>query len=171
MPRCSQQPHPTPHIGVSMRYLRQVVLSLLVLTVAASVASAQRPAQRRPQPSQGSLWELGTDAGLNFGLSNPSVTTLSVLSQSFRAGYYLTNEWSIEPFLGLNYVKFEGVDGTTLYNFGAGGLYHFSTNRTARQFYLRPFVTFVGASGPGPDQSNVGVGLGGGVKWPRLGGR
>ncbi|HEU4995810.1 MAG TPA: hypothetical protein VFT29_13380 [Gemmatimonadaceae bacterium] len=154
-----------------MRYVRQVVLSLLVLTVAASVASAQRPAQRRPQPSQGSLWELGSDAGLNFGLDNPSVTTLNVLSQSFRAGYYFTPEWSLEPFFGLNYIKVEGVDGVTLYNFGAGALYHFQQNRAARQFYLRPFLTVVGASGPGNDNSDVGIGLGGGVKWPRLGGR
>jgi hypothetical protein len=160
-----------------MRSVRSVALAALAFTVlGASVASAQqrRPAQRS---SAEGYWELGTDAALLFGLDDPGTTQLSIPIGSVRAGYFMTPEWSIEPFFSFDYASIENVGSGTDYQIGAGALYHFSTVRTRSQLYVRPFFALVGASfnpdGPGGGTSESDPMLGGGVgiKWPKLGGR
>lgn len=139
----------------------------MLVLVAASVASAQ---QRR-QASTARVWELGADAGLSFGLDDPSVTTLQIPVQNIRAGIHVSDVLSIEPFFGLNYFKIEDLDAVTTYQFGVGGLYHFSTDRTRSQMYIRPALSIVGVSAGGNSDSEVGIGVGLGMKWPRAGGR
>jgi hypothetical protein len=150
-----------------MRQLRVASLAVLALLVAASSADAQR-GQRR-------LWELGTDAGLSFDLAVPTggakTTNMNFPVPSFRAGIYLNDEWSLEPSLMYNYAKAEGTPALSAYVLGFSGLYHFDTNRSKRQLYLRPFLVLTGASFGGNSASDTGLGVGVGLKWPKLGGR
>jgi hypothetical protein len=150
-----------------MRHLRQVGAVIALLLVAGSVASAQRTAAS----SSPRVWELGVDAGLSFGLDDPNVTTFQIPVQNIRAGVHIAPNWSVEPFLGYNYVKVEGADAFSVYQFGVGALYHFSTDRARSQMYLRPSIQIVGVSGGGASDSEAGIGVGIGMKWPKLGGR
>ena len=152
-----------------MRRLRQVGVVLGLLVVASSVASAQRT-PTRSAATAAKPWEFGFDAGLSLGLDNQG-TALEIPVQNVRAGYHMSDVLSIEPFGAIVYAKPEGADGATVYNLGVGGLYHFSTDRTATQLYLRPFLNLVGFSGGGASDSEVGLGIGAGMKWPRLNGR
>ena len=153
-----------------MRQLRRVGAVLALLLVASSVASAQRTTTRAATPAK-KVWELGVDAGLSFGLDDPNTTSLQIPMSNFRAGVHISDVLSIEPFFGLNYFKVEGFDGITTYQFGAGGLYHFSTDRTKSRMYVRPFLALIGVSAGGTSDSDIGVGVGLGMKWPKLGGR
>lgn len=156
-----------------MRHLRQVCLAVLLLTiVVSSVASAQRPAARNRASAQtANLWEFGMDAALSFGLDNPRVTSLSIPVGNFRAGVFTSDVLEIEPFFAFNYAKIEGFTALSTYQFGVGGLYHFSAERKRSQLYVRPFVALVGASGGGNSNTDVGVGVGVGIKWPKMNGR
>ena len=139
----------------------------MLMLVAASVASAQA----RRQASAARPWELGADAALSFGLDDPNVTTIEIPLQRIRAGLHVSEVLSIEPFFGLNYTKFEDVDAITTYEFGAGALYHFSESRTQSQLFVRPELLILGFSAGGNSDSELGAGVGVGMKWPRLGGR
>jgi hypothetical protein len=147
-----------------MRHLRYVSLAALALLAATSAQAQQRK-----------LWELGTDAGLNFDLAVPTgatkTTSMSFPVPSFRAGIYLNEEWSLEPSLSYNYAKDEGTPAFSAYVLGFSGLYHFDKNRMRRQLYLRPFIVLTGASVGGNSASDTGLGVGVGLKWPKLGGR
>jgi hypothetical protein len=157
-----------------MRHLRQVGLAVLALTVAgSSVASAQRTRPRTPATAQtsGRVWELGVDAELSFGLDDPNTTSLGIPIGNFRAAWSHSDVLSIEPFGALNYFKVEGFDATTTYMLGVGALYHFSTDRSKSQAYARPFLALAGISTSGASDSDLGFGVGIGMKWPRLGGR
>lgn len=140
----------------------------MLLLVATSVASAQA---RRQTTSTAKVWEIGADAGLTFGLDDPNVTQIDIPVQSIRAGIHVSDVLSIEPFFGLDYTKFEDVDALTLYQFGVGALYHFSPSRTRSQLFIRPALMVVGLSAAGNSDSEVGAGVGFGIKWPKLGGR
>ena len=83
----------------------------------------------------------------------------------------------IESGFGFGLFKVEDVDATFTYDIELGALYHFSpfiqvaegsTGAMTMQNsgYIRPFVGFVGASGPGPDDNEVTVGAGLGLKVP-----
>ena len=111
------------------------------------------------------------DSRLSFGFDTPKVTTLSIPAASFRAGYFASDVLSIEPFFSFNHVSVQGGGSGSVYQLGVGGLYHLSPNRTKSQIYVRPFLTLVGASGGGASNSDVGIGVGAGMKWPKLGGR
>ena len=162
-----------------MRQLRQVGAVFALLLVVSSLASAQRTGTTRQagtparQQASGSakVWELGADAGLSFGLDDPNVTQLNIPVQSIRAGIHVTPALSIEPFLGYTYFKVDGIDAITQYQFGVGALYHFSENRAQSQLYLRPSLAIVGASAGGASDSEAGIGVGIGMKWPKMGGR
>ena len=151
-----------------MRHLRQVGSVLMLMLVATSVASAQA---RRQPTSTAKVWELGADAGLQFSLDDPNTTTIQIPVQSVRVGIHTSDVLSIEPFFGFNYVKVEDVDAVTLYQFGVGALYHLSTSRTQSQLFVRPALMVVGVSAGGNSDSEVGAGVGFGIKWPRLNGR
>lgn len=140
----------------------------MLMVVATSVASAQA---RRQAASTAKVWEIGADAGLQFGLDDPNTTSIQIPFQNIRAGIHVSDVLSIEPFFGLNYLKFEDVDAITQYEFGVGALYHFSTSRTQSQLYVRPALMVVGVSAGGESDSEVGAGVGVGIKWPQLGGR
>jgi hypothetical protein len=159
-----------------MRSVRSVALAALAFTMlGASVASAQRRPAQRTSTAEG-FWELGMDAALMIATGDPGVTTLSVPVQNVRLGYFFTPEWALEPFFSLDYVNIEDGGSIATYQLGTGLLYHFSTVRTASQLYVRPFVGFVGVNvnpevGASDSETDVFLGGGLGMKWPRLGGR
>jgi len=141
------------------------VIVVVALSVAAIPATAQEP-----------LWELGLDAGVTFGLGDISSIQVRVPASRFRAGYFTSDRWSIEPAVGLGYNKVENVDGVFTYDVELGALYHFrpfavvsqGTNEVITEVnaaYLRPFVGLTGFSG-GTDDSEFSVGAGLGVKLP-----
>jgi len=158
-----------------MRPIQKVGLAVIALMlVVSAVASAQRtPARARSSAAgQRSLWELGLDAALGFDFDTPRTTVLSIPAGNFRAGYFINDELSLEPFFGLNHVSTQGGGSFTTYQLGLGGLYHLTTDRTRNQIYVRPFLTFVGVStSGGGSNSDIGIGVGAGLKWPKLGGR
>lgn len=163
-----------------MRQLRQVAAVFALLLVVSSLASAQRagttrqagsPAARQQAAGSARIWELGADAGLSFGLDDPNVTQLQIPLQSIRAGIHVSPALSIEPFFGYNYLKVDGIDAISQYQFGVGALYHFSQDRTRSQLYLRPSLAIVGVSAGGTSDSEAGIGVGIGMKWPKMGGR
>jgi hypothetical protein len=153
-----------------MRHLRLVGLAVLAGMIVSSPASAQRTRARSASSTEKSLWEIGVDARLSFGLDTPKLTTLSIPLGSIRAGVFTSDVLEIEPFFSLNSVS-GGGSSFTSYQFGVGGLYHFSPERTKSQVYARPFLALVGSSGGGVSNSDLGIGIGAGMKWPRLNGR
>jgi hypothetical protein len=153
-----------------MRYLRNISLGVLAVTMFSSSVSAQRRPRQANQPAR--AWELGMDAALSLGLDDPNVTVLQVPVANFRAGTLINDVFAVEPFFSLQTIS-GGGNTLTTYQLGVGGLYHFSTNRARSQVYVRPFVGIVGINtdAAGGDNSDVAVGVGAGMKWPKLGGR
>ena len=160
-----------------MRSVRNVALAVLALTVfGASMASAQRrPAQRAASTAEG-YWELGTDAALSFGLDDPNTTQLSIPVGVLRAGYFMRPDISIEPFFSFDYVNVDGGGSGSDYTLGVGVPYHLSPSRLQSSLYVRPFLAIIGFSvnpdvGPSSSDSDVALGAGVGMKWPKLNGR
>lgn len=140
------------------RILSLAALSILALSAS---ASAQRSSSYSANPSP----EIGMDAGITFGLGTPSITTIQIPAQQIRMGFFLSPALSIEPTFGLQSVSGGGTS-FTVYNLGAGLLYHFSPSRAANQWYVRPFLNVVGTSGGGTSNSTAVFGVGGGLKLP-----
>jgi hypothetical protein len=153
-----------------MRFLRHVGLAVLALVLVASSASAQRT-RARSTATQKPLWEIGVDAALSLGLDSPRRNALSIPVGRIRAGVFTSDVLEIEPFFSLNNFSGQGITSVTTYQFGVGGLYHFSPDRTKSQIYVRPFLSLVGASGGGTSNSDVGIGVGAGMKLPKLNAR
>ena len=135
---------------------RLSLAALSILTLGAS-ASAQRSANPSP--------EIGMDAGISFGLGNGGGTLVDIPVQQIRMGFFVSPALSIEPTFGLHRESGGGAT-VTVYNIGAGALYHFSPSRAANQFYIRPFIQIAGFSGGGVSDSQARFGVGGGLKIP-----
>ena len=164
-----------------MHSVRSVTLALAAgLAVAASTSVAQ--AQRgQPRPI-----ELGIDAALAYeDRENSSLTSFSVPVPRLRVGFFVGDAVSLEPFFSLQYnrVEIDELDesfSATQYDLGLGILFHFATDRTRSQPYVRPFVGISGISADdgGEDDDDSAsqpvVGAGFGLKLPsssRLGTR
>lgn len=160
-----------------MRTVRNVGIALVAVAFAGSSAFAQRTTARSSSSSSGqsTLWEIGADGGLGFDLAVPTggakTTTLQIPLTSIRAGFFINDAWSLEPSFRYIYAKQEGTPSASVYTLGFAGLYHFSTNRMMRQMYLRPFLAVTGFSSSGASNSDTELGVGLGLKWPRLNGR
>jgi hypothetical protein len=166
-----------------MRHVRNLTLAVLTLTTfGASLASAQRTPTRsqRAAASARGFWELGTDAALLLNLdADPGEvsTALTIPVGVLRAGYFYTPQLSIEPFFSLDYASFDGGASASDYTLGVGGVFHLSPARTTSVMFVRPFLAVVGGSfdpgGPGAStsDSDIMLGAGFGMKWPKLAGR
>lgn len=139
------------------RILSLAALSLIA--VSASAGAQRGGSMASPSP------EIGIDAGITFGLGTPSVTIISIPAQQIRMGFFVSPALSIEPTFGLTSSSGGGFS-STIYNLGAGVLYHFSPSRVQNQFYVRPFLNVVGTSGDIGSSSTAVFGIGGGVKVP-----
>jgi hypothetical protein len=153
----------------SARPLVGALAAAMLLAGMPHAAAAQGPTVTNPPRTQ----ELGIDAGAVIGLGDQSSVSIALPAARARVGFFMTNaaRWSLEPAVGLNYIKVEGGDGALFYNLEAGALYHFrpggdlsgATRATAA--YLRPFLGVSGVTGDGGD-SEVSAGAGLGVKIP-----
>ncbi len=149
-----------------------VALSALAL-LAAPRAGAQGPTITNPPNTR----EYGLDAGAVIALGDQSGFQIDVPAARARIGYFLNNNsrWSVEPAIGLSYIKVEDADGSLFYNLEGGALYHFSppqqladlaeANRV-RVVYARPFLNLTGVTGDdGDSEFSAGAGLGVKVPW------
>jgi hypothetical protein len=140
---------------------RLLALTALSIVALSASASAQRSgSMASPSP------EIGMDAGISFGLGNGGGTVVDIPAQQIRMGFFVSPALSIEPTFGLHSESGGGTGSVTLYNIGAGALYHFSPSRAANQFYIRPFIQIAGVSGGGISNSQALFGVGGGLKIP-----
>ncbi len=139
-------------------------LALLLSAALPALASAQG----RPIELGIDALSLGVDVFSAFG-QTATVTTVSVPEGSFRAGFFVGDQVSVEPRIAFDYVKVEDVDAVTVGTFSLGALYHFTPERQSSQVYLRPVgsISFVDFGGQSASQVFLGVGLG--VKQPILG--
>jgi hypothetical protein len=135
-------------------------LAGIALVLSAGAANAQRA--RR---NNGAV-ELGVDAGIMFGLDDPTSTVVSIPVQDFRVGLFVGDRLELEPRLSLNSIHSQGESLTT-YTAELGVLFLPSGDRVGNGLYLRPFVGTAGASlsGAGSDNSGYG-GVGLGIKIP-----
>ena len=150
-----------------------LALGLTVSAIVPQVLGAQRTGAKRPI-------ELGIDAALAYQSGDRvKATTLSIPVTRFRAGFFLSDAVSFEPSIALHYSHVtvenqatgnETTSSGTDYDFNLGLLFHFSTDRTRGQTFIRPFVGLRGFSGESDFGSSSGsqgsFGLALGVKNP-----
>ena len=138
-------------------------LALLLSAALPALASAQG----RPIELGIDVLSLGVAISSAFGQTT-TATALSVPVKTFRAGFFVGDQVSVEPRISFDYFKFEdtSVAHVTL---SLGALYHFTPERQSSQVYLRPVgsISFVAFGDQTASQVFLGVGLG--VKLPMLG--
>lgn len=149
-----------------MRFSAKVGLAAATaLTLCASTARAQSR-----------MWELGADAKIGFGLEDPKTTSIDIPSGRFRAGWFLQNQkFEIEPSAQFNYTSTDAYN-QTYFAADVGLLYHTSTIRSTSQLFFRPFlgmqtIGFKDKTGPtttSNSASQLGMGVGVGMKWPLI---
>ena len=150
---------------------------LLALPTTLVAQSVQRPI------------ELGIDAALvRESTDNLTGTSFQLPISRFRVGFHLSDAISVEPSISFIYGRStfenpvtgeENTSSGTGYELDLGMLYHFRTDRTKAQPYVRPFFGLHGSSNnndSGFDSSVNKLAFGGGVgfKFPasnRLGTR
>jgi hypothetical protein len=140
----------------------RTVTILAALTLAASAAEAQdRPV------------ELGIDAGLTVGLGDNSFNTINIPAQAFRVGFFVQDNISIEPKVGINSTSVNGHRSTNyraelglLYHFFRPGMRPYPSPGPRSSVYVRPFVGIVGSSNNDASDTNGLLGIGVGMKVP-----
>ncbi len=139
-------------------------LALLLSAALPALASAQA----RPIELGVDALSLGVDIFSASGQST-TLTTVSVPVQTFRAGFFVGDQVSVEPRISFDYLKIEDVDAVTVVTLSLGALYHFTPERQRSQVYLRPVGSIFFADVGDQSASQVFLGLGLGVKLPILG--
>jgi hypothetical protein len=152
---------------------RTTIAALAAAFALPALALAQDTAQKKPI-------ELGIDAAIaRESEDGRKVTSLVLPISRFRVGFFLTDAVSLEPSVSFSYyhisrdIDIPGFDGTSSgfnYDLDVGLLYHFRTDRTKAQPYVRPFLGLRGFSADNespnsdfPDsgtQVSFGAGLG-----------
>ena len=153
-----------------MRPLRNAGLAVLVLVSSASAAFAQRSVNTGAGAGAGGFWEFGVDfAALDFGIYDPSTTSLDVGGGSVRAGRFISDVLSVEPQVSLGYSSSGGISSNFL-AVEVGVLYHLQSDHAEPQWYVRPLVIFDRSSltsgGSNTSTNRTGIGAGFGMKRP-----
>ena len=134
--------------------------------VAAALAALASPAAAQQAPV-----EIGVDAMASYFLSGNHAKSLSIPVDRIRVGFSVTPNLSLEPSASLDIVAGDGFRLTD-YSLGIGALYHFSTDRTRLQPYVRPFIEYFHSSATNSSGATVSssgstlYGAGLGVKLP-----
>jgi hypothetical protein len=116
--------------------------------------------------------EVGIDAQISFGLDDQG-TSISIPAQKVRAGFLINPAMTIEPSLGFNRFSNDVMSSSTA-DIDVSLLYHFSTLRTAKQFYVRPVIGFRRGSvtdktaDVSSSATDMNIGVAGGVKIPLM---
>jgi hypothetical protein len=140
--------------------LRFAAIALLALVAAAPL---------RAQDT--SFVEIGLDAQIKRDETGNGTLTIAAPLGRVRVGWYITRAWSLEPTFAFNHVD-PGSTSATQFAIGLGALYHFRTERSSPQPYVRPYVVSVNSrtKTPTANLSSGGaiVGVGLGVKIPMV---
>src|ERR1700732_4466079 len=140
---------------------RLLILGIVAIVLVAPAAGAQRTSRNGSGPI-----ELGIDAGVTFGLGSSNVTLVSLPTQVFRLGYFLSDKLEFEPRFSVTSVSGGGATVST-YNVEGGLLLIPDGDRVGKGLYLRPFLGVAGIHLSGGNSSNAGyLGAGVGVKLP-----
>ena len=110
--------------------------------------------------------ELGLDGGLSISFNGGTATSFTLPFQSVRAGFFLSDNVSLEPAASLNYLKLENVDAIATVGLSFAALVHFNPDRSRAQPYFRPQAGFTLLTAGGESASQLHVGGGIGVKLP-----
>lgn len=133
----------------------RTVCCLLALTLAGMpVVVGQKPV------------ELGLDAGFSYKTNSPTLFVAAVPVQSFRVGFFASDQVSVEPRLSLNLFNVSGEGTLTTLGAELGVLAHFSRDRERPQGYFRPLAGVNLITGGGETASQFSVGGALGVKLP-----
>lgn len=141
-----------------MRF-RATLSAFALIGLVATAAQAQNPV------------EVGIDAQISFGLDDQG-TSIAIPAQKIRAGFMIAPVMTIEPSLGFFRTSNDlGSFSTTALDVSL--LYHFSPQRTARQFYLRPVVGITRSAvdidgGASDSETDMNIGVAGGLKIPLM---
>ena len=139
---------------------------ILTLCGAGLMAFSSSALGQGSQTGRAGTVELGIDAGLAFGLDDPTTTVVAFPTQDFRIGIFATDWFELEPRLFLNSVHVSDAGTVTTYGATIGFLIMPAGDRGNLGVYLRPFGGVVGASasvsGSGSASDNNGL-VGGGV--------
>lgn len=106
--------------------------------------------------------ELGLDAGFDYKLNSPHLTTIGLPIQDLRVGFGVSDQISLEPRVSFNYLKPENVDAVWTLSLGAGLLFHL--NEIRQGVYLRPFGSWNHIDAGGASASQFAAGGGVGIK-------
>lgn len=82
--------------------------------------------------------ELGIDGALAISFDRRTSTSFQLPSQSFRVGFSLSDAVSLEPAVSIDYLRLAETDADYVLGLGLGGVFHFVTDRTRSQPYVRP---------------------------------
>jgi hypothetical protein len=140
--------------------IRATLSAFALLGLVATTAQAQNPI------------EVGIDAQISFGLDDQG-TSISIPAQKVRAGFLINPAMTIEPSLGFNRFS-NDVMSSSRADIDVSLLYHFSTLRTAKQYYVRPVIGLqrVSITDKTVDESasatDMNIGVAGGVKIPLM---
>ncbi|HEX4935836.1 MAG TPA: outer membrane beta-barrel protein [Gemmatimonadaceae bacterium] len=140
--------------------IRATLSAFALLGLVATTAQAQNPI------------EVGIDAQISFGLDDQG-TSISIPAQKVRAGFVINPAMTIEPSLGFFRTSDDAMSASTA-DIDVSLLYHFSTLRTAKQYYLRPVVGLRRVSftdktiDESASDSEMNIGVAGGVKIPLM---
>lgn len=140
--------------------IRATLSAFALLGLVATTAQAQNPI------------EVGIDAQISFGLDDQG-TSISIPAQKVRAGFLINPAMTIEPSLGFFRISDDAGSLSTA-DIDVSLLYHFSTLRTAKQYYLRPVVGLrrISMTDKVLDEStsntDMNIGVAGGVKIPLM---
>lgn len=158
-----------------MTSIKQAGLVVALAALVSSPAVAQRATQQgttrhtTAQSANAGIWEIGADANLGFGLDKPQSFFINIPVPMIRAAYFMNDAVSLEPALGFNSFARKNNTAFSAWYLQLGALYHFTPDRMMKQVFVHPLLAFSGGSGGARTLTYLGVGLG--VKQPRLGGR
>jgi hypothetical protein len=106
--------------------------------------------------------ELGLDGAVAVKVDEPRVFTVSLPIQTFRVGFFVSEQVAVEPRVAWNLVKVQDLDAVSTLSGEVGLLYHFAASPERSRAFVRPFagIDLIGAAGETASQVTVGGALG-----------
>lgn len=142
--------------------VRATIIALTFLAVGSTTVRAQAGA--------GNPVEIGADAQISFGLDDQG-NGIDLPLPKIRAGFPIATAMTFEPALGFSRRSNDNVSVSRVL-LDLSLLYHFSPDRAANQFYVRPVIGFVrhavsnDAANFDESETFTSLGVAGGIKIP-----
>lgn len=133
---------------------------LMTVTAAVALVPAIALAQGRPT-------EIGVTSGFGVSFAGGSnQIELAIPVQIIRVGFFVSDQFSVEPALSMALIKPEGIDAAYQLTGLLSGLYHLTADASRPQPYVRAQGQFLFTGSGGESASQFGVAGGIGVKLP-----